>query len=77
MEEKTVKRYINNFENVSNSLYFKVWEYAGLPNSFYKTYSIHNKKDYFIDEHWREIFPKDVFFHLIIFNQVIYFEFMT
>ena len=30
MEEKTVKRYINNFENVSNSLYFKVWEYAGV-----------------------------------------------
>ncbi len=62
MEEKTVKRYINNFENVSNSLYFKVWEYAGLPNSFYKTYSIHNKKDYFIDEHWREIFSERCIF---------------
>ena len=62
MEEKTVKRYINNFEIVSNSLYFKVWEYAGLPNSFYKAYSIHNKKDYFIEEHWREIFTERCIF---------------
>ena len=62
MEEKTVKRYIMNFESVSNSFYFKVWEHAGLPNSFYKTYSIHNKKDYFINENWKEVFKERCIF---------------
>ena len=62
MEENIVKKYITNFESVSNSFYFKVWEYAGLPNSFYKTYSIHNKKDYFIKEKWKEIFKERCIF---------------
>ena len=62
MEEKIVKRYISNFENVSSSFYFKVWENAGLPNSFYKSYSIHNKKDYFIEEEWKEIFKERCIF---------------
>jgi putative sugar O-methyltransferase len=62
MEEKIVKKYITTFEDVSKSLYFKVWEYAGLPNSFYKTYSIHNKKDYFIKEKWSEIFRERCIF---------------
>jgi len=52
----------NIFYYVSKSLYFKVWEYAGLPNSFYKTYSIHNKKDYFIKEKWREIYREQCIF---------------
>ena len=60
--EKIVKKYIQNFENISKSLYFKVWEYAGLPNSFYKYYSIHKKEDYFIQDHWNEIFKERCIF---------------
>ena len=62
MDEKIVKKYISSFEKVSSLLYFKVWEYAGLPNSFFKTYSIHNKKDYFISNEWDEIFKERCFF---------------
>ena len=62
MEKKTVEKYVNNFEKVSKSFYFKVWEYAGLPNSFYKTYSVHNKKDYFIKKEWDEIFKEKCVF---------------
>ena len=62
MEEKIVKRYISNFENKSLSLYFKVWEYAALPNSFYKYYSAHSKKDYFIKDNWREVFKEKCIF---------------
>tara|TARA_A100001015_G_C14960463_1_gene700631 strand:+ start:51 stop:1169 length:1119 start_codon:yes stop_codon:yes gene_type:complete len=62
MEEQIVKKYVTNFESVSNSFYFKVWEYAGLPNSFYKTYSIHNKKDYFINDKWLEVFKERCIF---------------
>ena len=58
MDETTVKKYISSFERISSFLYFKVWEYAGLPNSFFKTYSIHNKKDYFISDKWDEIFKE-------------------
>ena len=62
MDENIVKKYISSFEKVSSLLYFKVWEYAGLPNSFFKTYSIHNKKDYFISNEWDEIFKERCFF---------------
>ncbi len=62
MEEKIVKRYMSNFEEKSTSLYFKVWENAALPNSFYKYYSVHNKKDYFIQDKWKEIFKEKCIF---------------
>lgn len=62
MEKKIIKKYIHNFENISKSFYFKVWEYAGLPNSFYKYYSIHKKEDYFIQDHWNEIFKERCIF---------------
>jgi len=62
MEGKIVEKYILNFERVSQCLYFKVWEYAGLPNSFYKQYSVHNKKDYFIKEEWEEVFKERCIF---------------
>ena len=62
MEKKIVKKYVKNFENISQSFYFKVWENAGLPNSFYKSYSIHNKKDYFIKEEWKEVFKEKCIF---------------
>ena len=62
MEERIVKKYINNFEIVSKSFYFKVWELAGLPNSFYKHYSVHKKEDYFIEDRWREIFKEKCIF---------------
>ena len=54
MEKKIIKDYMTNFERVSQILYFKVWEYAGLPYSFYQHYSVHEKKDYFIKDHWKE-----------------------
>ncbi len=62
MEKAVVEKYINNFEKISQSFYFKVWENAGLPNSFYKSYSIHNKKDYFIKDEWKEIFKERCIF---------------
>ena len=62
MEEKIVEKYILNFERVSQCLYFKVWEYAGLPNSFYKKYSVHNKRDYFIKNEWKEVFKERCIF---------------
>ena len=55
------------FENVSKLLYFKVWEHAGLPYSFYQHYSAHEKKDYFIKDSWKEhlkercIYPANFF----------------
>ncbi len=62
MEKNIVEKYVNNFEKVSQSFYFKVWENAGLPNSFYKSYSVHNKKDYFIKDEWNEIFKEKCIF---------------
>ncbi len=56
MDKRIIKDYMINFERVSNILYFKVWEYAGLPYSFYQHYSAHEKKDYFIKDHWKEHF---------------------
>ena len=54
MEKDIIKRYMNLFEFSSKMLYFKVWEKAGLPYSFNKQYSVHNKKDYFIKDTWKE-----------------------
>ena len=69
MESKVIKEYMFNMERTSRIIYFKVWEYAGLPYSFYKNYSVHNKKDYFIKDSWKEhlkercIYPAK-YFHL-------------
>ena len=54
MEKKIIKKYMSIFENVSKLLYFKVWEYSGLPYSFYQHHSIHNKEDYSIKDYWIE-----------------------
>ena len=62
MEEKIVKKYMLNFERVSNSLYFKVWENATLPNSFFKNYSVHNENDYFVKKSWKKIFKEKCVF---------------
>lgn len=58
MDKRIVKDYMVNFEQVSKLLYFKVWEYAGLPYSFYQHYSVHKKKDYFIKDYWKEHFKE-------------------
>ena len=69
MEKNIVQKYMNSFENVSKGLYFKVWENADLPYSFYKKYSVHNKEDYFIKNNWKELlkerclFPSN-FYHM-------------
>ncbi len=54
MEKKTIKLYMSLFEKVSSSLYFKVWENAGLNYSFYQHYSAQKKEDYFIKSNWKE-----------------------
>jgi len=54
MDQKIIKKYMDNFENVSKLLYFKVWESAGLPYSFYKYYSVHKNEDYSIKSSWKE-----------------------
>ena len=56
MEKAQIINYMKIFENYSNFLYFRVWEYSGLPYSFYKYYSIHKKSDYSIKESWIEHF---------------------
>jgi putative sugar O-methyltransferase len=56
MEPKQVKHYMSLFEKISNFLYFKVWEYSGLPYSFYQYYSVYEKSDYSIKENWIEHF---------------------
>ena len=67
MDKKILKEYMNSFETVSKLLYFKVWEYAGLPYSFYQHYSAHEKRDYFIKDYWKEhlkercIYPANFF----------------
>ena len=52
MEKKDVKRYMNLINILSKSLYFKVWENSGLPNSFYQIYRSNEQKDFFIKENW-------------------------
>ena len=54
MEKKIIKKYMAAFENVSKLVYFKVWEYCGLPYSFYQHYSVHKKEDYWVQKHWKE-----------------------
>ena len=44
MDKSIIKNYMDNFEKVSKGLYFKVWENAGLPYSFYQHYSVHKKE---------------------------------
>ena len=56
MEKNQISNYMKIFENYSNYLYFKVWEFSGLPYSFYKYYSVHRKSDYFVKETWKEHF---------------------
>ena len=58
MERRIIKDYMINFENVSKLVYFKVWEYAGLPYAFYQHYSVHRKDDYFIKDSWKEHFKE-------------------
>ena len=62
MEKKIVEKYVTKFERVSDLFYFKVWEYAGLPNSFYESYSIHKNSDYFIKDKWVNIFKEKCIF---------------
>ena len=69
MDKNIVKKYMNNFETVSKALYFKVWENAGLPYSFYQNYSVHKKEDYYVKNSWKEHFKERCiypakFFHL-------------
>ena len=56
MEKKQIVNYMKIFENISNFLYIKAWEYSGLPYSFYKYYSVHRKTDFSIKEEWIEHF---------------------
>ena len=58
MERKQIKNYMQIYENISNFLYFKVWEISGLPYSFNQYYSVHNKKDYEIKDSWIEHFKE-------------------
>jgi len=68
MEKKIIKDYMINFEKVSRSLYFKVWEHAGLPFSFNQSYSVHKKEDYFIKETWKEHFKERCLYPAKFFN---------
>lgn len=69
MDKNIIADYMQSFEDVSQSLYFKVWENCGLPYSFYQYYSIHRNDDYSIKSHWKEhfrekcLYPSN-FYHL-------------
>jgi putative sugar O-methyltransferase len=52
MEKNDLKRYMNLINILSKSLYFKVWENSGLPNSFYQIYRSNVQKDFFIKDNW-------------------------
>ena len=56
MKKETINKYMESFEKVSHTLYFKVWENCGLPYSFYQYYSVHRNNDYSIKKHWKEHF---------------------
>ena len=56
MEPKIVKEYMDFVDQLSKSMYMKVFTYAGLPFSFYKFYKYDDKKSYHIHEDWKEIF---------------------
>ena len=56
MEPRDIKRYMNFINIVSNNLYMKVFEFSGLPFSFYKFYRHNVKSDYFIHDNWEELF---------------------
>jgi len=56
MKKETINKYMASFEEVSQLLYFKVWENCGLPYSFYQYYSVHKDNDYSIKSHWKEHF---------------------
>ncbi|MBA1338798.1 MAG: hypothetical protein FD550_000482 [Pelagibacterales bacterium] len=61
MEKKQIKHYMKIYEEISHSLYFKVWEISGLPYSFNQYYSVHNSKDYKIKDNWKEHFKDRCF----------------
>ena len=56
MKKETIAKYMESFEKVSHTLYFKIWENCGLPYSFYQYYSAHRNEDYSIKKHWKEHF---------------------
>ena len=62
MEKDTIRKYMDIFEKKSKLLYFKVWEYSGLPYSFYQYHSAHKKDDYSIKNHWKEHFKERCLF---------------
>ena len=58
MEKKQIKNYMKIYEEISHSLYFKVWEISGLPYSFNQYYSVHINKDYEIKDNWKKHFKE-------------------
>ena len=69
MEPRDIKRYMNFINTLSSNLYMKVFEFSGLPYSFYKFYRHNVKSDYFIHENWEELFNEvgtetDFMYHL-------------
>ena len=58
MEKKIIKIYMSIFQQISNMIYFKVWEHSGLNYSFYEEHSVHNKNDYSINSNWKELLNK-------------------
>lgn len=61
MQKEQIKHYMKIYEEISHSLYFKVWEISGLPYSFNQYYSVHNNKDYKIKDNWKEHFKDRCF----------------
>ncbi|OUW73727.1 MAG: hypothetical protein CBD76_02715 [Pelagibacteraceae bacterium TMED216] len=69
MEPGDIKRYMSFINNLSKNLYMKVFEFSGLPFSFYKFYRHNVRSDYFIPESWEELFNEvgdetDFMYHL-------------
>ena len=71
MDKTIVKNMFQVSKKFPVSFYFKVWEYAGLPNSFLKHTLFIIKKTILYLMNGRKFLRKDVFFHLIIFRQDI------
>ena len=62
MKKKTIKGYMEIFNNKSKFLYFKVCEEIYVPYDFNNYLNVSNEKSYFINPNWNKIYKKKCIF---------------
>tara|TARA_B100001123_G_C15154859_1_gene965033 strand:+ start:8 stop:1135 length:1128 start_codon:yes stop_codon:yes gene_type:complete len=58
MEKKTIKKYMEIFNQKSKFLYFKVLEETYVPYDYNNYLNANNEKSYYIDSNWKQIFKE-------------------